>query len=898
MHSERRSFLPALLALLTFSILISGCSGVRGSAVTEVTNSQATLVSISVSQVPQLAVGNTAQLTATGKFSDGTTNDLTAKATWTSSAPNVASVNAGMVTAVAAGSATISASMTSIKADTTVVVGSNTGAGGGGGTLTSVSVTPADATFRVGRTQQYTATGKFSDGSQQDLTTTAAWTSSSTATVTVDNKGLATGVATGNANITATVNGLSGAGAATILAPSTLESLTVTPENPSIAVGSTQAFKATGHYTDGSTNDDTKNVSWTSTAVDVATIDANGIASALKPGTTTIGANSGSIIANTGLTVTQAQNTLQSITISPENWTLIVGGTQQYKVTGHFGDGSTQDLTANSTWSSSNAALASIDANGLATAHQTGSVTISATANGFSDSTPLSITSGGGGGGGSANVLTWHNDNSRSGANLQETVLTPGNVNSGSFGKLYQFLLDGDPYAQPLYVSGLNINGGVHNVVFVATQHDSVYAFDADGKTLSPLWKHSFIDPANGVTTLKAPDDTGIVCCPGPEIGITGTPVIDRGRNTLYVLVRTKESGNLFQRLQALDLSTGAIKNTVRVNPSIPGTGDGGTTLTFNNSHENQRSALVLSNGVVWIAWAGHSDLRPYHGWLIGYNADSLDQVAVANVDPNGQGGGIWMSASGPAVDGAGNLVFTAGNGDFNPAKGNYGQSFLKVSPSGQFVDYFTPYNWADENKTDTDIGGGGALIPPQQGGAHPNIALNAGKDNNIYVVDLDNMGKFNSANNGQIVQVVTNAFSPNSSDIFRGSPAYFNGRVYFGALNDVLKAFSLSNGLLSTKPVAQGGTKFGFPGATPSISANGSANGIVWVIDNKGHGVLRAYDAATLKELYNSSSSRDDSGSNYCRFTVPTISNGKVFVGTLGSSGTPARITVYGLLN
>jgi len=889
-HSHHRLLFILLLIALLASL--TGCVGLTGSTQSSESKAQVSSLAIQVGS-SSLAVGATEPVSVTAHFSDGTSGDVTSQATLSSSAPSVVSVANATLTGVAAGNATLTATLNTVSTTLAMSVG------GSGGMLTAITLSPATTTIFVASTQQFTATGTYSDGSKNDLTSQVTWSSSATAMVTVNNTGLATGVSNGSATITATLNGISGSAAVTIAPPPTLQSITITPANPTITVGANQQFVATGHYTDGSTRDDTNNVSWTSSANNVATISSAGLASGLQPGTTTITANSGSVLTSTGMTVVAGSGGLISITISPDNWTLPVGSTQQYTATGRYSDGSTQDLTATVTWGITPANLATITAGGLVTAKAAGAVTVNCAFNGLSDTASLTVTSSGGGGGGSGNFLTWQFDQARDGANLSETTLTLQNVNTSTFGKLYQFMLDGDPYAQPLYASGLTINGTTRNVLFVATEHDSVYAFDADGNTLQPLWHTSFIDPAAGVTTLQAPGDTaGASCCPAPEVGITGTPVIDLSTKTLFVLVRTKENGTQFQRLHALDITTGNDLRSAVVTASVPGNGDGGTTVNFNSSVQNQRSGLALSNGIVWVSWASHSDKGQYHGWMIGYDETTMQPVGVFNSTPNGWGGGVWMSGSAPAaIDSEGFLYFVTGNGDFGVKNSNYAMSFIKLTPQGKMADFFTPFDWETLNDTDLDIAGAGVMLLPDQPGPHTHELVQADKNGTIYLLDRDNLGQYNSTDNSQVVQTIRAAFP----DILRSSPAYWNGFVYWAGLNDKLKAYQLSNGLLSTKPVLQGSMNYGFPGATPSISGNGNQNVIVWTISNDGHATLRASNATTLQEIYNSKTSRDDSGSNYVRFLPPTVINGKVFVGTgleqTNSVHNPPRITVYGLL-
>jgi chitodextrinase len=506
-----------------------------------------------------------------------------------------------------------------------------------------------------------------------------------------------------------------------------------------------------------------------------------------------------------------------------------------------------------------------------------------------------------------AGIFTHHNDNSRTGQNLQETVLTPARVTPATFGKLFSYTLDGNAYASPLYVANVSIPGeGFHNVVYVATEHNTVYAFDADGLSNGPLWQVSFINPAAGVTTVPA-SDTGETGDISPELGITGTPVIDPGTNTLYVVAKTKEVAgatvSYVQRLHALDIRSGAEKfgGPVEIQASVLGLGSGtqGGQIPFHPLRQNQRPALLLSGGVVYVGFASHGDQVPWHGWLLGYNATTLQRVMVHNTTPNGVGGGIWQSGGGPAADASGIIYFATGNGTFDVNQGgtDLGDSFVKLDPTGAVLDFFTPHDQATLESGDLDLGSGGVLLLPNQGGAHPHLLIEAGKGGSVYLVDRDDMGHYNPNNDNQIVQSLVNIFP--SGSITSGNfslPVYYNGSVYFGPINDSVKTFQVSNGLLSLGPTSQSSVTYKFPGASMAISANGASNGILWAIQRNGSSApatLRAYNAGNLNvELYNS----DQSGSRDtmdipAKYSIPTVANGKVFVGSL------SRLTVYGLL-
>ncbi len=489
-------------------------------------------------------------------------------------------------------------------------------------------------------------------------------------------------------------------------------------------------------------------------------------------------------------------------------------------------------------------------------------------------------------------VTTYRNNLARSGENLTETILTPANVNPAQFGKIFSRPVDGQLYAQPLYLPSVAIPGkGVHNVVFVATEHDSVYAFDADSNTGPngpPLWQVSLADTAAGETTPGVAD---VMNCPtiAPEVGITGTPVIDPSTNTLYVVATTKRDELIFHRLHALDVASGAERpgSPVLIAASVPGTGDralssSSNSVNFDAYFYKNRAGLLLLNGVVYTGWTSLCDSRTFHGWIIAYDARSLHQVAV------------WMGGAAPAADAQGNIYAISGNGRFDAdANGlDFGDSVIKLSSPGlAVVDYFTPFNQLYLDRADIDLGSSGAVLLPDLAGSmpHPHLLVSAGKEGRIYLLDRDRMGHFNPNGDSQIVQSIEGAVGA----VF-GGPAYFNGTVYFSAAHDKLKAFSVSGAHIETVPLSQSSVVFNYPGAVPAVSANGSSNGIVWVVESGFGGTLHAYDASNLaNELYNSrmNSSRDALGS-FVKFSVPTIAGGRVYVGT-GDA-----LAVFGLLN
>ena len=502
------------------------------------------------------------------------------------------------------------------------------------------------------------------------------------------------------------------------------------------------------------------------------------------------------------------------------------------------------------------------------------------------------------------NVATYHNDNARTGQNLTETILTPSNVNSSSFGKLFVITVDGKVDAQPLYLTQVSIpNQGMHNVLYVATEHGSVYGLDADSGKV--LWQVSML--ATGETTS---DDHG---CPQitPEIGVTSTPVIDPKagpHGTIYVVAMSKDgAGNYHQRLHALDVTTGAeeFSGPQNIQASFPGTGDNssGGKVVFAPGQYAERAGLLLQNGVVYTGWTSHCDARPYTGWIMGFDQSTLAQVSVLNVTPNGNEGSVWMSGAGLAADTSGNIFLLDANGTFDttldangfPSQGDYGNAFLKISSANRqlaVADYFEMSNQGAENGSDEDLGSGGALVLPDltnSSNQTKHLAVGAGKDSNIYLVDRDAMGKFNP-NTNNIYQEIQGALS---GSVF-SMPAYFNNTVYYGAVGDSIKAFAISNAQLAKTPASQTANAFGYPGATPSISASGTSNAILWVAENGGSAVLHAYDATNLAhELYNSnqaSGGRDQFGAGN-KFITPMITNGKVYVGTTNGVG------VFGLL-
>jgi hypothetical protein len=504
----------------------------------------------------------------------------------------------------------------------------------------------------------------------------------------------------------------------------------------------------------------------------------------------------------------------------------------------------------------------------------------------------------------SIDMVTYHYDNMRTGQNTNETALTTANVNPTKFGKLGAFTVDGKVDAQPLYLSNLSIpDHGVRNVLYVATEHGSVFAFDADsisGNTGNPLWMISTQLPG------ESPSDDRGCGQVTPEIGITSTPVIDRGRGAIYVVAVSKDSsGNYLHRIHALDLTTGKelFGGPTTITATYPGNGAGssGGNVVFDPSEYNERPGLLEINGTIYTTWGSHCDIGAYTAWVMAYNADTLKQTAVLNLVPNGSDGGIWMAGTAPAADAAGNIYFILGNGTFDtllnasglPSQGDCGNCFVKISSSSpiKLLDYFTPSDTVAASAADEDFGSGGPLLLPDltdATGTTRHLAVASGKDANIYVLDRDNMGKFN-ANQNNVYELISGQLAGGEF----AKPSYFNGTVYYGAVRDALKAFPITNAKLAVAPLSQSSNQFPYPGTTPTISANSAANGIVWAVENGSTAVLHAYDATNLaSELYNSNqaaNSRDQFAGN--KFITPMVVNGRVYIGT------PNSVAVFGLL-
>jgi hypothetical protein len=510
---------------------------------------------------------------------------------------------------------------------------------------------------------------------------------------------------------------------------------------------------------------------------------------------------------------------------------------------------------------------------------------------------------------GFAGTFTYRNDGFRTGQNLTETTLTPSTVQPGMFGLLFTDAVDGQMYAEPLYVPNVQIPAqGTHNVVYAATELDSVYAFDAD-QPGPALWQTSFTSLKNGITAVPSSD----IGCGDlvPWVGITSTPVIDPATGTLYVLSKTKvtKTDAYRQQLHALDIATGLEKTNspVTIAATVAGSGDGAVSglISFDPFLQNDRPALALANGVVYLSFASHCDFRPYHGWILGYDATTLARVVVYNDSPNGIEAGIWQSGCGPGVDTNGDLIAITGNGTFETGlpRVDYGDSFLRLTPGAGTLSvssFFTPSNEQFLQDNDLDLGSGGNLLLPDQPGPNPHLMVSAGKQGTIFLLNRDDMGGFNAASD-QVVQELTSEIGAMFS-----TPTYWQGvvgtnglqnMIYTIGVNDFPKMFVVASGQIQIGPASIAQNLFGYPGASPAISANGTTGGILWAIDSEkarvpGPAILYAFDATDLThELYDSNQSAGDNPGNAVKFTVPTVANGKVYIGT------QTQLAAFGLL-
>jgi hypothetical protein len=603
---------------------------------------------------------------------------------------------------------------------------------------------------------------------------------------------------------------------------------------------------------------------------------------------------------SSGTSTTQPGSTAPTISTQPGSQSVTVGQTATFSVIG------TGTAPLSYQWQTNGTAITGATASSYTTAATTladnGStfkVTLSnavGTITSAAATLTVSATAAAG-----TDVFTYHNDNSRSAQNLTETVLMPANVNATQFGLLRVLPADGLVDGQPLIASNLSVSGVLRNVVYVVTENDSVYSYDAD--TGAALVHVSVLGSG------ETPSDTRGCSQVVPQIGITSTPVIDRSagpNGTVYVVAMSKNAaGEYFQRLHALDLVTLAERpnSPVVIQATYPGTANNSVGMTsFQPGQYEERAGLLLLSGTVYTAWTSHCDQTPYNGWIIGYDESTLAQSQVLNVTPNGSEGAIWQAGGGMAADSAGNIYALVANGTFDttldasgfPLQGDYGNAFIKLSSAStlQVTDYFDMDNTVAESNGDVDLGSGGAMLLPDQTdstGVVRQLAVGAGKDGHLYVVNRSNLGKFSMSNNA-IWEDMPGALPGG----IWATPAYFQGTVYYGDVGGTLKAFGIQQALLGKTPTSQTSISFAYPGTAPAVSANGSSDGIVWAVQNSNPAALHAFAAGNLAtELYNSNQAangRDNFGAGN-KFMTPSIANGKVYVGT------PTGVAVFGLL-
>jgi Immunoglobulin domain/Immunoglobulin I-set domain len=784
---------------------------------------------------------------------------------------------------------------------------STSGGSAGKSALASITTQPANQTVTVGQTATFnvaaTGTAPLSYQWQRGGTNiaNASGTSYTTPATTSADSGSKFDVVITNpaGNVTSATATL------TVNSATTAPSITTQPTNQSVTVGETATFTVAATGTAPLSYQWQKSGSNISGATGTSyTTPATTLADSGSKFTAVVTNTAASATSNAATLTVTAAATAPLIITQPANQTVTAGQTATFSVV------ATGTAPLSYQWQ-----LNGSNISGATTASYTTPVTTTANSGqqfrvqvsnsvGSVLSTVATLTVNAATSGTSIDVITYHYDNLRTGQNVNEMTLTPSNVNQATFGKLGEFAVDGLVDGQPLLLSNLAIpERGNKNVLYAVTENDSIFAFDANSITSTggtTLWQ------ASALGSGETPSDNRGCGQVTPQIGITSTPVIDRSRNAIYVVAMSKDSnGNYYQRLHALNLTTGQelFGGPTTIQATFPGTGDNSSNgqVVFDPKQYKERPALLEVNGAIYLMWSSHCDDRPYTGWIMSYSADTLAQISVLNLVPNGSEGAIWMSGAGAGADANGNIYTILGNGDFDttlnaqglPVQGDCGNCFAKISSTAPLtlLDYFTPLNTVSESESDTDFGSGGPLLLPDlvdaSGNTH-HLAVGSGKDANIYVVDRDNMGKFNG-NADNIYQLITGQLSGG----VWAKPSYFNGTVYYGANNDSIKAFPITNAVLATSPSSRTSHTFTYPGAAPSISASGTSNGIVWVVENTSPAVLHAYDATNLtNELYNSNQApngRDQFSNN--KFITPMVANGKVYVGTSQS------VAVFGLL-
>ena len=788
------------------------------------------------------------------------------------------------------------------------VVSPNNTTGNPKPTAAAIMTQPASQSVTVGQAATFTvAAGGTAPLMYQWQKNAANISGATTASYTTP----ATTSADNGAKFNAVVSNSSGsatssAATLTVNAASSAPAITMQPVNQTVTAGQTATFSVTATGTPAPTYQWQKNMMNIAGATSASyTTPATATTDSGEQFRVVVTNSAGSATSNSAaLTVNAATPAAPQITTQPANQTVTVGQAATFTVVASGTPTLTYQWQKNSVNISGAIAASYVTPATVATDTGTKFDVVVTNSSGSTTSNSATLTVNPVTTASNIDVITYHYDNLRTGQNTSETTLTPANVTQTKFGKLGSFTVDGHVDAQPLYLSNVAIpNKGAKNVLYAVTEHDTVYAFDADsvnGSTSTVLWSASML--ASGESSS---DDRGCGQVT-PEIGITSTPVIDRTRNAIYVVAVSKTSGgNYIHRIHALNLTTGAelFGGPTTITATYPGSGANSSNgnVVFDPKQYNERPGLLQIGATIYTTWGSHCDAGPYTSWVMSYSADTLQQTSVLNLVPNGNEGGIWMAGAAPAADASGNIYFIIGNGDFGttldtngfPANKNCGNCFAKISSTVPLtlLDYFTPLNTVSESGSDTDFGSGGPVLLPDvvdSNGKTRHLGVGSGKDANIYVVDRDNMGKFN-ASQDNIYQQINGQLSGG----VWAKPSYFNGTVYYGAVGDSIKAFPVVTGKLTTSPASHTAHTFGYPGATPSISASGTTNGIVWVVENGGTAVLHAYDATNLAtELYNSNqaaNSRDQFSGN--KFITPMVANGKVYVGSTSS------VAVFGLL-
>jgi hypothetical protein len=718
------------------------------------------------------------------------------------------------------------------------------------------------------------------------------------------------GVLTSDATYTLTCSGPGGVSApasatVSVIKPIPTAALTVKPSV--IATGQTATLRWT------STNAATCTASggWSGSLASSGSQASAALSTTTTFSLTCSGAGGNSALVSAIVTVSSVP-----MSVAPQTAPLVLGATKQFTATvpGDVDATWTVDGIANG-----NTAVGTISSTGLYTAGVAGTHNIVAT----SVANPAQTASAVAAVTDLAGVFTYHNDLARDGANVQEYALTPSNVNTAGFGKLASCAVDGAIYGQPLWVANVTVGSVKHNVVFVTTQHDSVFAFDADSNGCTMLWSASMIDTAHGGTAGETSVPSASVGSGygdiSPEIGINGTPVIDQSTGTLYVVAKSiiSSSSTFFQRLHAIDIGTGNEKtgSPVAIAGSYPGTGSGGSSVAFSLKQQNQRAALALVNGVVYIAWGSHEDSTPWYGWVMGYQYgnSTWTQTAAFNATPNTRDGGIWMGGGAPPADSASNLYFITGNGNFDATNAtapnnDYGDTLLQLNAALQVTQYFTPSDEATDSSADKDFGAGGAAVLADlpAGNIVTHALVCGGKDGTLYVLNRDMLGGLGDPAAVQTIPLGHANFS---------TPTIWNNNLYVAGSGGPVHSYQLNQATAQFTSTVSSTHTFGFPGSTLSVSAAANQSGLVWAIDNHGYctqqssscgpAVLYAYDAGNVaNELWNSSTKAADAAGHAVKFSVPTVANGRVFVGTRGnnaggadsSTSAPGELDIYGL--